>query len=69
MDFKVCITAEVHYLNQKIHREAKKLVPVLQNTKRVILLSGTPVLSRPVEIFNLLKFIRPDFTPVFATFT
>jgi len=34
--------------------------------KRIILISGTPVLSRPSEIFNLVKIIRPD---VFKRFT
>jgi SWI/SNF-related matrix-associated actin-dependent regulator of chromatin subfamily A-like protein 1 len=28
--------------------------------KRILLLSGTPMLSRPSELFNLLKIIRPD---------
>jgi SWI/SNF-related matrix-associated actin-dependent regulator 1 of chromatin subfamily A len=42
---------------------------LLQNAKRVILLSGTPVLSKPVEVFNLMKIIRPDVHPNFKTFT
>ena len=28
--------------------------------KRILLLSGTPMLSRPAELFNLLKILRPD---------
>lgn len=28
--------------------------------KRVILLSGTPILSRPVEMYNLGRIVRPD---------
>ena len=35
----------------------------------MFLLSGTPVLSKPVEVFNLLKAIRPDVTPSFQDFT
>jgi len=36
------------------------LVPYLQTVKRVILLTGTPVLNKNVEMFSLLKIIRPD---------
>ena len=68
MDFKVCIADEAHYLKSKDSQRSKELVPVLQNAKRVILLSGTPVLSRPVEVFNLIKILRPDVTPAFTTF-
>jgi len=31
-------------------------------------LSGTPVLSRPVEVYNILKILRPDTTPSFREF-
>jgi hypothetical protein len=29
-------------------------------SKRVILLSGTPILARPIEIYNVARIIRPD---------
>jgi hypothetical protein len=28
--------------------------------KRCILLSGTPILARPVEMYNLARIVRPD---------
>jgi len=28
--------------------------------KRVLLLSGTPILARPNELYNLLRILRPD---------
>jgi SWI/SNF-related matrix-associated actin-dependent regulator of chromatin subfamily A-like protein 1 len=34
-----------------------------------MLLSGTPMLSRPVEIYNLLKMVRPDICTSFNTFS
>ena len=35
-------------------------MPVLQQCKHVLLLTGTPALGKPVELFTLLKIIRPD---------
>ena len=34
--------------------------------KRVMLLSGTPIMARPVEMYNLARIIRPD---IFHSFT
>jgi SWI/SNF-related matrix-associated actin-dependent regulator 1 of chromatin subfamily A len=31
-------------------------------------MSGTPVLSRPMEIYNLVKILRPDVCPSFKEF-
>jgi len=36
--------------------------------KRVLLLSGTPILSRPVEIYNLVKMVRPDIMTDFYAY-
>jgi SWI/SNF-related matrix-associated actin-dependent regulator 1 of chromatin subfamily A len=36
--------------------------------KRCILISGTPMLSRPVEIYNLMKALRPDLITSFSTY-
>jgi SWI/SNF-related matrix-associated actin-dependent regulator of chromatin subfamily A-like protein 1 len=36
--------------------------------KRIVLISGTPVLSRPSELFNLVKILRPDIFTSFRIF-
>lgn len=36
--------------------------------KNVILLTGTPALSKPRELFNLLRIIRPDIFKDFKIF-
>lgn len=40
----------------------------MESTKRIILISGTPVLSRPMEIYNLIRILRPDVCPKFKEF-
>ena len=32
------------------------------------MLSGTPVLAKPVEIYNIIRIIRPDICPSFTEF-
>jgi SWI/SNF-related matrix-associated actin-dependent regulator 1 of chromatin subfamily A len=56
----VAIVDEAHYLKGLDSQRSRSLVPVISRIKRVLLLSGTPILSRPVEIFNLMRMVRPD---------
>lgn len=58
--FKLAIADEVHYLKSFTSLRSKALVPFLARFKRVILLSGTPALAKPKELFNILKVLRPD---------
>lgn len=67
--FQSIIADEAHYLKSRDAKRTKTLLPILQSARRVILLTGTPVLARPVEIYNLLKVIRPDVCPTFKEFT
>eukprot|EP00959_Pyramimonas_sp_CCMP1952_P376311 7882238-Pyramimonas_sp.AAC.1 len=36
------------------------VLPLIEKAKRAILLSGTPALSRPLELHTQLKSLRPD---------
>jgi len=58
--FNIAIADEVHYLKSKDSKRSQILVPVLKECKRVILLSGTPILSRPFEIYCACHILRPD---------
>ncbi|CAI2373818.1 unnamed protein product [Moneuplotes crassus] len=60
LGFKVAIVDEAHYLKNYSAKRSKTLIPILANMRRVLLLSGTPILAKPVELFNLLKILRPD---------
>lgn len=66
--FQCIIADEAHYLKSRDSKRSVNLIPILQGSKRVLLLSGTPILNRPVEIFNVMKIIRPDVTPSFREF-
>ena len=65
---KVAIADEAHYLKNSKAQRTKKLSPILKECKRVILLSGTPALAKPKELFSLLSCIRPDIYTSFRFF-
>lgn len=51
--------AESHYLKNDKALRTQALVPVLKSAKRTILLSGTPALSRPMDLYTQLDALRP----------
>jgi SWI/SNF-related matrix-associated actin-dependent regulator of chromatin subfamily A-like protein 1 len=61
----VFIADEAHMLKNWKTKRSQTLIPILMNSKRVILISGTPIVNKPQEIFNLIKIARPDITPNF----
>lgn len=66
--FNMVIVDESHYLKNTLAKRTQKLVPILQRSKRIILLSGTPVLSRPAELFPQVSCIRPDIFNSFRAY-
>ena len=58
--FQYIIADEAHYLKSRTAKRTKCLTPVLQRAKRIVLLTGTPILAKPMEIFPLLHILRPD---------
>ena len=67
-NFKICICDEAHYLKSRDSQRSRYLVPLLIKMKRILLLSGTPMLARPNELYNLMRIIRPDIYFSFKEF-
>jgi len=65
MRYSVMIADEAHYLKSQSTNRSKNLVPMMAKVKRILLLTGTPMLGRPNELYNLVKILRPD---VFSKF-
>jgi len=57
--FNVVIVDECHYLKTSSAMRTRCLVPLLHRSKNAILLSGTPALSRPMELFSQLNALAP----------
>ena len=67
-DFKFIIADEAHYLKSPDAKRTKCLMPIIKKSKRVILITGTPILAKPVELYPLLNMLRPDLFHSFSTF-
>lgn len=59
-NIQLVIADEGHHLKSFESKRCKILKPYLQERKHIFILTGTPALARPKEIFNLLSIIRPD---------
>ncbi|ESP02276.1 hypothetical protein LOTGIDRAFT_138707 [Lottia gigantea] len=57
--FQVIICDESHYIKNNKTASSKAVVPLVQAAERRILLSGTPALAKPVELFPQLDALCP----------
>ena len=55
----VLIADESHYCKSQSTIRSKIVKQLSRNIPHVLLLTGTPILSRPIEMFNLLNMIDP----------
>jgi SWI/SNF-related matrix-associated actin-dependent regulator 1 of chromatin subfamily A len=62
-NFGILICDECHYLKNGRANRTKALVPMIKAAKRAILISGTPALSRPMELFTQLNALNPKAWP------
>jgi SWI/SNF-related matrix-associated actin-dependent regulator of chromatin subfamily A-like protein 1 len=65
--FVVC--DESHYLKSRDTKRSTFLLPLVKRARRALLLSGTPALSRPVELFPQVNALEPDLFPNYGAFT
>ena len=59
MEFGMVICDESHYLKSAKAKRTKSLMRVMKRVRRLLMLSGTPALSRPVELFTVLNILDP----------
>lgn len=66
--FRVIIADECHFIKNYKASRTQAALPLLKAATRVILLSGTPALSRPLELYTQICAIRPGLFPTFHQF-
>jgi SWI/SNF-related matrix-associated actin-dependent regulator 1 of chromatin subfamily A len=60
--FDLAIVDEAHYISNATAQRTKLLNDILDKIPKVWLLTGTPMTSRPINYFNLLKIVRSPLT-------
>ncbi|XP_072435773.1 DNA annealing helicase and endonuclease ZRANB3 isoform X2 [Chiloscyllium punctatum] len=58
-NFQVVIVDESHYIKSRNAARSTILVPIVQKAARAVLLTGTPALSRPEELFMQIDALHP----------
>ena len=66
--FGMAIVDESHMLKNSDSMRTKRLDPVLRGISRVILLSGTPALARPKELYSQLSILKSSLFPRFHAY-
>jgi SWI/SNF-related matrix-associated actin-dependent regulator 1 of chromatin subfamily A len=66
--FKFIIGDEFHALKNTKSKRFEYLMPSIRVSKRLLLLSGTPILNKPREAFHVVHALRPDLFTEFEPF-
>ncbi|XP_052056444.1 DNA annealing helicase and endonuclease ZRANB3 isoform X2 [Apodemus sylvaticus] len=59
-DFRVVVVDESHYMKSRTAARSRILLPMVQKARRAILLTGTPALGRPEELFMQIEALFPQ---------
>nr|CAG8468827.1 6477_t:CDS:2 [Entrophospora candida] len=57
--FDIVIADEAHNIKNKKTQKSSALIPIIKRVKRAILITGTPIPNRPIEIYSLLNSLDP----------
>ena len=66
--FDLAIVDEAHYISNSTANRTRLLNDVLEKIPKVWLLTGTPMTSRPINYFNLLKIVESPLTLNWQTY-
>jgi len=56
----ILIVDEAHYIKNPESKRAQRIETIAQHSKRILLLTGTPMENRPIELWQLLKIACPE---------
>lgn len=60
---------ESHYIKNSKSKRFKSIHSIVQNVKHLMLLTGTPIVNRPNELFSQLSILKPDVFVDYYDFT
>ena len=68
MGFDMVICDESHYLKNHRSQRTRALSPLLKDIRYTLLLTGTPALNRPCELYAQAHIVQKEFFPSFKQY-
>ena len=66
--FDMVICDESHYMKNHKTKRTRGLSPLIRKIDKALLLTGTPALNRPSELFSQANMVRKEFFPKFKEY-
>ena len=66
--FDLVIADEAHFCKNAKAQRSKALMQLLEGAGRRVLLTGTPIVNRPMDLYNLIKATDPHLFPNFMEY-
>lgn len=66
--YNIVLCDESHYVKSRKTKRTKALTPLVKSAERVLLISGTPALNRPIELFSQLYMLRPSYIKNYTSY-
>ena len=66
--FDVVVCDESHYVKSRKTKRTKALTPLVRSAQHALLMTGTPALNRPIELFSQLFMLRPVYIKNYSSY-
>ena len=66
--FDVVVCDESHYVKSRKTKRTKAATPLVRSANFSMLITGTPALNRPIELFAQLNMLRPSYVKNYTSY-
>lgn len=66
--FDVVVCDESHYVKSRKSKRTKLATPLVRSANYSMLITGTPALNRPIELFAQLNMLRPSYVKNYTSY-
>ena len=67
-DYNMLICDESHYVKNRKAKRTEAVAKISKKTPRVLFMTGTPALNRPIELYAQMNMLRPVFAKYYTHF-
>lgn len=66
--FETVVLDESHYVKSRKTKRTKAVTPIVHAASNALLVTGTPALNRPIELFSQLFMLRPAYVKNYTSY-